>query len=134
MGLHLLRFVHRGQTGLGTHFHQIARHFRLAIDHHTLAARQLMQVDAMALAAKQQLNAVMGQTFSVHALGSTGFFQQVYADLLQHTCTDTAQHVVAAALLQDDVVNASLVQQLTQQQTGRACTHDDDGGTHLKSP
>jgi hypothetical protein len=41
-----------------------------------------------------------------------GFVEQVDRHLLQHAGADAAQHVVGAALLDDDVVDAGAVQQL----------------------
>jgi Holliday junction DNA helicase RuvA len=96
--------------------HQVARDLGLAVDHHALAG-QAEQVDAVALAAEAQLEAVVRQAFGVHARAPTpASSQQVDRHLLQHAGADAAEHVVGAALLDDDVVDAGLVQQGAEQQ------------------
>ena len=128
--LHVLRLVNRGQALLGPHFHEIARHLGLAIHHHALATGKAMQVDAVALALEQQLDTVMGQAFLIHAGVGTRRLEQVHRDLFKHAGANAAQHVVGAALLEDDVVDASLVQQLAQKQARGARADDGDLSAH----
>jgi hypothetical protein len=129
-GLHVRGLVDRGQALGRTHLHQVARDLGLAIDHDALAAGQAVQVDAVALPAEQQLDAVVRQPFGAHAGIGAGLLQQVHRDLFEHAGPDAAQHVVGTALLDDDVVHARAVQQLAEKQAGRACADDGDLGTH----
>ena len=62
-------------------------------------------------AVERELDAVVAQAFGCSARADAGRFEQVHGDLLQHAGADAAQHVVAAAPLEDDVVDAGLVQQ-----------------------
>ena len=78
----------------------------------------------MALAAEAHLEAVVRQPFGAHARVDAGLGQQVHRDLLQHAGADAAEHVLGAALLDDDVVNAVLVKQRAEQQTRRTGTDD----------
>jgi len=126
----LAGFVNGAQAGGGTGFHQVAGDLGLAVHHHLFAAGELVHVDAVALALEQQLDAVVGQALGMGTLGHAGLLKQVHGDLLQHTGTDAAEHVVAALALNDDVVNAGLVQQLTEQQAGGAGADDGDLSTH----
>ena len=80
------------------------------------------------LAAEGQPDAIVHQALAVHALAHARLVEQVDADLLQHAGADTAEHIVGAALLEHDVVDAGLVQQLAEQQAGRAGADDDDLG------
>ena len=130
--LHVLRVVHGGQARRCAGIHQVAGHFSLAVHRHAAAAGQLMQVDAVALALEQQLDAVMRQAIGMGAGAHACLVQQVHADLLQHPGADAAEHVVGAALLDDDGVNARLVEQLTEQQAGGAGTNDGNLGAHGK--
>ena len=50
--------------------------------------------------------------------------------LLEHAGADAAEHVVGAALLEDDGVDAGLVQQRAEQQPGRAGADDRDLDFH----
>ena len=52
-------------------------------------------------------------------VADAGFVEQVDRGLLEHAGADAAQHVLAAAPLEDDVVDAGLVQQLAEQQARR---------------
>ena len=111
----VLRLVHRGLRLRGARVHQVVRHLGLAVDHDALAG-QAEQVDAVALAAEAHLEAVVRQAFGAHARVDAGLGQQVHRDLLQHAGADAAEHVFGAALLDDDVVDAVLVQQRAEQQ------------------
>ena len=53
-----------------------------------------------------------------------GLVKQVHADLLQHAGTNAAEHVVGALALDQDGIDAGLVKQLPEQQTGRAAAND----------
>jgi len=91
-------------------------------------------VDAVALAIEAHVEAVVRQALGVHALADASLVEQVDADLLQHTGADAREHVVAAALLEDDVVDARLVQQGAQDQARGSGADDRDLGTHGLSP
>ncbi|MCY1556863.1 hypothetical protein D9M68_936600 [compost metagenome] len=93
-----------------------------------------MHVNRVAVAGKHQLDAVVHRAFGLHALAHAGLGQQVHRDLLQDAGADAAQHIVAALALDDDVVDAGLVQQLAEQQAGRAGADDGDLGSHVLSP
>ena len=128
MHRHVGGLVDGGQAGGAARVHQVAGDLGLAVDHHRPAAGQRLQVDAVALAAEGQLDAIVHQALAVHALAHARLVEQVDADLLQHAGADAAEHVVGAALLEHDVVDAGLVQQLAEQQAGRAGADDDDLG------
>ncbi|MNC42389.1 hypothetical protein D3C75_912040 [compost metagenome] len=57
----------------------------------------------------------MHQAFSVHALGHTGFAQQIDGTLLEHAGTNAPEYVLRGLTFDDHRVDASLVQQLAQQ-------------------
>ncbi len=59
-----------------------------------------------------------------------GLVQQVDGDLLQHAGANAAEHVLGGLALEDDGVDAGLVQQLAEQQAGRAGADDGDLGSH----
>ena len=88
----------------------------------------------MAGVGKDQLDAVVHRAFGFHTLAHAGLGQQVDRDLFQDAGADAAQHVVAALTLDDDVVDAGFVQQLTEQQARWAGADDGDLGTHDLSP
>ncbi len=70
----------------------------------------------MALAAKADLHAVVDQSFGVQAARHAGALEHVDGARLEHASADTASHVFRAAALQDQCVDALLVQQLAEQQ------------------
>ena len=115
--LHCAGFVVSFQTRGGTCVHQVLGNFDLAVADHDIAAGQLFQVDAGALAVDGNLNAFVHMSFGVHTLGNAGFAHQVGETLLEDTGTDTAQHVIAGNTFQDDVTDTFAGQQLAEQQT-----------------
>ena len=82
----------------------------------------------MAPARPQQLEAAARQAFGMHARTDAHLVEQVDGGLLQHAGADAAEHVVAGLALEDHRVDAGLVQQLSEQQAGRAGANDDDVG------
>jgi hypothetical protein len=129
----VLRLVHRRLRLRCALVRQVVRDLGLAVDHGALAG-QPEQVDAMALAAKAHLEVVVRQAFGAQARVGAGLGQQVHRDLLQHAGADAAEHVLGAALLDDDVGNAVLVQQHAQQQPGGAGADDRNLGLHDEPP
>src|SRR5690606_33671581 len=101
-----------------------------AINQHVAPAGEAGQVDAVAASLHEQLEAVVDQSFLVHSPGHAEFIEQVGGDLLENAGADAAQHVIAALALEDDVVDAGLVQQLAEQQASGACTDDGYLGSH----
>ena len=132
--LHVGGFVHGGQACSGTGVHQVLRHLGLAVHRDAAATRQLVHVDAVALALEQQLKAIVRQAFGMGAGAHARLVQQVHGDLLQHACADTAEHVAGAALLNDDGINTRLVQQCAEQQARGARTNDGNLGSHVSLP
>ncbi len=78
-----------------------------------------------------ELDAVVHGAFALHAVGDTGFDQQVYAALLKHACADAVLYVVAAAVLEDYRVDPLAFEQPCQGQAGRAGADDPDLGPEL---
>ena len=67
-----------------------------------------------------------------------GLVEQVDRALLEHAGADAAAHVVARCALEDHAVDAVAVQQLPEQQAGRAGADDHDlgalGAAHRRDP
>ena len=122
-------FIDGRSTRRGARVHQVARHLGLAIDRHALAG-QAEQVDAVALAAEAQVEAVVRQALGMHARAHAQLVEQIDRHLLQHAGADAAEHVLGAALFDDGVVDARLAEQGAQQQSRRTGAHDDDLGAH----
>ncbi len=110
---HLLGLVDglepRGRAGL----HQVAGDLGLAIDGDRLAG-QGGEIDAVARAAEAEFDALMDQAFRMQALGDARLFQQSYRAVFDQSGADAAQHMVAAAPLENDIVDARGMQQLAQ--------------------
>ena len=62
----------------------------------------------------------------MQALGDAQLFEQADRALFQHAGADPRQHVVAVLALENDVVDAVAMQQLAEQQAGRAGADDRD--------
>jgi hypothetical protein len=124
------RLVDGGQAGGGARIHQVARHLGLAVGGDHLAAGEVVDRDRVPLAAEHQLDGVVDDAVAVHAVAHARLVHQVHGHLLQDAGADAAQHVVAGLPLQDDVVDAGLVQQLAEQEAGGAGADDGDLGAH----
>ena len=117
------RLVDRGQPGRLARVHQVERHLGLAVDHHGLAGGGL-HVDAVAVAAEGELDAVMDQAFGMRALAGADLVEQRHRAFLEQAGADAAEHIFAGLALQNDVVDAVAVQQLPEQQSRRTRADD----------
>ena len=124
-------FINSGQACGASSGHQIPRHLGLAVGGHNFAASQAMHINAVALAAEHQIDAVVDDALAADPSAHARFMQHVHRGLLQNTSADAAQHIIRALALDDDGVNACFVKQLTEQQPRRARANDGDLGAFL---
>jgi len=69
---------------------------------------------------------------SIHrGIAASANTAQSFAALLENARPNTAKHVILGLLLKDNRINSGPVQQLTQQETGRARPYDDDLCSHV---
>jgi hypothetical protein len=111
---HVLRFVDRGSAGRRPRVHEIASDFGLAIHRHGFAS-DLFQCNAMPRAVESDLHTVVRQPLGMQAGRDTGMVEHLNGAGFQHAGANTSQNVVRAAPLQDQRVDASSLEQLTQQ-------------------
>ena len=130
----LARLVHRDQASSRAGGHQVAGDFGLAVGGDNLAAGETMHVNRMPFPGKYQFDTVVHDAFGFDAVAHTHVDQHVHRCLLQNPGADAAQNVVRALALDDDVVNAGLVQQCAQEQTCRAGTDDGNLCWHENLP
>src|SRR6185312_4827948 len=109
------------QAESGPGLHQVAGHLGLAVHGHG-SADQVLEGQAVSLAIQAQLHAGVNQAFGIQSVRDSQLPQQGNSALLQDAGPDPAEDVVGAAMLQDDVVDASVVQELAQQKSCGTCT------------
>ncbi len=97
---------------------QILDHFVLRIDRDRLAAGEFREIDAMGALAEAQIYAVVDEAFALEACADAGFFQQIHGALLEDTGAHAFLHVLAAAIFEDDRLDAVKVQQMRENQAG----------------
>ena len=107
---------------------KVALDFRLPVDGDRLPG-QTLQVDTMRTASEGQLEAPVHQTFALQPFANARLVQQGDSTRLQQARANARSYVFASALFQHYRGNALSVQQLRQQQPGRAAADDDHLGT-----
>jgi hypothetical protein len=75
----------------------------------------------------------MHQAFRPQARTNAGLIQKCRRGLFNHAGANAAQHVIRAALFQNDRVNAGLMQQLPKQQPSRTGADNRNLGTRWKT-
>jgi hypothetical protein len=65
----------------------------------------------------------------MHTRADAGFVHEVDRYLLEHTCADTPEHMVAGPAFQDDSIDSFIGQELPEQQPRRAGANDGDLGS-----
>jgi hypothetical protein len=73
------------------------------------------EVDAFKPPIEGDVDPFVDKPFTVHAFARPGFPEQICHTLLDHTCTDSSQNVVATAAFQDDRVDALKMEQPRKQ-------------------
>ena len=104
--------------------HEVFRELRLAVDGEARALRR--EVDAIALLADGDLDAVVLQPFALEPLRHARLAQDRDGALLDDAGAHAPEHVVAAAPLEDDAVDAGALEQLREQQARRPRADDAD--------
>src|SRR5690606_6267759 len=99
----------------------------LAVDREARGLRG--EIDAMALLARGDLDAAMHEALALEPRGHPRRTQDRHRALLDHAGTHAAEHIFAAAPLEDDALDASAIEKLREQEAGRPRADD----THLCS-
>jgi len=85
---------------------EILLDFVLAIDRDRASAGKLMHVDAMALAAEADMDAVVDESLALHALAQSDGVQQIHGALFQNARAHAIDHILFAACFEDHGVDA----------------------------
>src|SRR5207244_7179103 len=107
---------------------QVLDHFLLAVDRDPFAG-QAAKVDAVLLAGKAQLDAVVHEALADHALAYAGRGEQICRPLFQDAGPDSALDVVAAAPFENDGGDALPVEEMGEHEPGRTRGDDADLGS-----
>ena len=121
LGLEIQRTRRRGAR-----VDQIPDDFVLSVDGDGLAAGQVGQIDAVPLSLKADVEALVTQPRPSKSGTDAHRVQQVHGALLQDAGLHAVDDVVAAAVLDDDGVDAVQVQQMPEQQPRRTGADDPD--------
>ncbi len=111
---------------------QILDDLGLAVDDDRAAAGELAQRNAVPLAVELQLDAVVHESLAPHALADACPVEQVDRALLEHAGADALLHVLAAARLEHDGLDALQLQEPREREAGRAGSDDADLGAHQR--
>jgi hypothetical protein len=84
----------------------------------------------MTRAVNADLHAFVHQAILMHAGADVRLVEEIDGNLLDDACANAAENIVAGLPLQDDVVDALLVKELAEQESGRTGADDDDLGSH----
>jgi hypothetical protein len=106
---------------------QVLDDLGLRVDPDPLAVRELREVDSVATAVPAELDAVVWQAFVRQPRPGAAVAQYVHRGLLEDACPLTLLHVGPVARFEHYAVNARVVQQPCEQQSGRARADDADG-------
>lgn len=112
---------------------EVLAHLGLGVDHHGPSAGEGGEVHAMTPPGVPQLDAVVPQPLTVHALTGTGRAQHVHRALFEDPGALALLDVGAVAAFEHDRVDSGVVEQPGQEQSGGAGSDDAYGGAHPAS-
>ena len=118
----------------GAGLHQVAGDLGLAVDGDGLAARVVLEIEAVQRAVEGDVDTFVDKPLGVNAGPCPGLIEQIDGALLEHASADAAQHVFGRTALDDDVVDASAAEELTQEQPRGTGADDGDLGAHHALP
>ena len=131
---HVLGLEVQRTRGRRPRFDQVVDDFVLPVDGDRLAAGQLGEIDAMAppLEADVERRRAAGRRAASPAPTPIAL-QQIDGALLEDARPHAIDDVLAAAVLDDDRVDAVEMQQVSEQQPCRTCADDADLSPHLRA-
>ena len=128
---HIFGLVEYDAVGGVTRRVEVLGDVRLAVDHHRLA-RVFPGIDEQAVCVGPDNGAPVVQlTVAVHSLAHASRPQQLDGTPLEHASAYAAQHVLAGVPLQHDALDPVPVQDLREQQPGRAASDNRNLGLHV---
>ena len=80
----------------------------------------------MTHAVEAYLNTFVRQAFFMQALANIDMIEQFDRTLLQDPRPNAAEHILGTPVLQNEIVDAALIQELPQQQPSRSRANDGD--------
>ena len=107
---------------------KILDHLLLAVDGDALPD-QLDEIDVVQRAVEAEVEPVVEQALALHPLADAGLDQQIARPVFDQAGADAAFDVGAAAVLQNDGIDALKMQEMRQHQPGRPGADD----PHLRS-
>src|SRR5579883_176876 len=113
----------------GAAVHKIPGDLGLPVDHDRLPG-QLSKRDALASPVNADLHALVHKAVLVHARADAGLVEQINGGLLDDAGADSPLNVFCGLPFEDDVVDAVLVQELSEQQSRRARSDNHDLCAH----
>ena len=114
-------------------FDQVVNDFVLPVDRDGLAAGQVSEINVMATPLKADVEPVMSEACASEPRPDTHRVEQIHRALLEYARPHAIDHVLAAAILDDDRIDAVEMQQVSKQQPCRTCTDDSDLRSHVRS-
>src|SRR6185436_16080836 len=114
--------------------HQVVGDLSLPVDHHHFAVGVPGKINSLKPAIECNINPLMDKSLLIHASTRPGFTEEISHALFDNPRTDSSQHIIAAATLQNNRINPLQMQQPPQQQSGRTRTNDAYLCSHLSLP
>lgn len=94
-------------------------------------AGEFRHIDAMACASEAQIDPVMPHPFFDQPGADAGLDHQIDRALFKNARSHPVDHVLSAAVFDDDGIDTFEMQQLRQQQASRPCAHNAYLGSEL---
>src|SRR6185437_6340631 len=133
MHTHVVHFeIQRPAVG-ETQIDEVLHHFLLAVDRNSLVD-ELLEIDPVQFAVDADVIAPVHHTFALEAVAGADVGQEVDRPMLDQAGADAVLDVLAAAVLDDDRVDALQGEQVSEHQPRRACSDNPDLGAHRFLP
>jgi hypothetical protein len=97
---------------------EIESQFGLAIDHDTVAASQILEIDTMVAPIEGEREALMRQAFGMHSLACSSRVQQSNGSLLQHAGAHPPENTLLSDPIENNGLDTGFREQLSKQPPG----------------
>ena len=121
---HVLDVEVEGRTRVEAQPDEVFDELGLSVDHDRAPSREIAQRDAVALSCELELDPVMDDSLPPETFAGTRLHEQLADLVLDHARPDACLDVLAAAVLEDHVLDPLAVEEMAEREPRRAGADD----------
>ena len=128
-----VRYLEKKRSaGIEPRLGEIFHHFMLRVNRYALSTGERREINVVSATAETQVDSVMLEADAIQARAEPELVHQVDGSLLQHAGANALFHILAAAIFDDDGIDAFALEEMRKKQTGGTGANDADLRAHAR--